>query len=95
MLNGRGDVLWTHGSDGESKLFVGFVKVFFDMTATMLKSTALVPYLIHGVLLNSSAMYRRWRAEYKLTLIGLFPVKRETCKGSEMSGEGRSESAHY
>lgn len=61
----------------------------------MLKSSAPVAYLVHAVLLNSSALYQRWVVEEGLILVGFLRVKIETCKESELIGEGRDECALY
>lgn len=52
---------------------------------TRLKSTVLLVYLAHVLLLNSSAEYRRWLAEIRAKFDKTFQVKLETCKKSELS----------
>lgn len=42
-----------------SKPFVGYLQVFREKHATMLRSTAFVSYPFHDVLTNCSAAYRR------------------------------------
>lgn len=59
-----------------------------------LKSIALVAYLEHFGLLNTSAVYR-WLIQNRLTLMGFLPAKMETCKENKLHGEFRGECALY
>lgn len=52
-----------------------FVQVFSDKTGTTMKSTALVAYPVHVVLLNKSAVYQQWLVGKQLTLVGFLPPK--------------------
>lgn len=51
---------WIKNCEQESKGFVGYVQVFSNKTATLMKSTALVACLVQVVLLNWSYSYRLW-----------------------------------
>lgn len=77
----------------EGKSSVRFVQVFSDNSAMELKSRALVAYPVHDMLLNKDAMYRQNLVEKRLSLVGFLLLKMETCKESDLSGEGRA-SAH-
>lgn len=59
MQNESRDVFWSNWSEGRCRSFMVFVQEFSDKTAATVKSTALVAYLLHVVLLNCSAVY--WR----------------------------------
>lgn len=61
----------------------------------MLMSNARVAYLLHVVLLDSSAAYRRFLVEIILTMVGFLPAKMVTCKESARSCEGRCECGYY
>lgn len=61
----------------------------------MMLSTALVPYPVHVVLLNSSAVYRWGLVENRLILVAFLPEKMDTCEDSELSGEVTGDCAHY
>lgn len=53
-FRGSGDLCYEN-IDGTEGSFVGFVQSFFEKTMTSLKSTALVKYPVHAILLNVSA----------------------------------------
>lgn len=65
------------------------------MTVMTLKSAALVVHPVHVVLLNRPLVYGRWLVENRMTSMGFFPAKMETCEKSELSGEGRGKWTHY
>lgn len=85
------DPFCSQGSEVECKSFVRFVLVFSDKTATTLKSTVLVVYLEHLMLLTTSAVCWRWLVDDKLTSVGFLATKLETCKESDLSREGKGE----
>lgn len=49
---------------------MGLLQVFRDKTATVLKSTAIVSYLVQSLPLNRSAVYQWWLVEDGLRLVG-------------------------
>lgn len=61
----------------------------------MLKSTALVVYPVHIVLLNRCALLQRWWVGCRGILVVFLSVKMDVCKDNELSSEGSSDCAHY
>lgn len=73
--------------DGNAKLFVTFVPLFSDKTATLLESTASVAYLLHIILLNVSARKIRELIENGNTLVNFLPVR---CTQKQLENEERA-----
>lgn len=63
MVCEEGDVL-----DGQ--LFVGYVQAFSDKTGTSLKSTVLIAYAVHDLLMNFEYLFRRWLTENGHMVLG-------------------------
>lgn len=93
VQNVSGIFYGARGSRG-CKSFAGFFRVFSDKNAMTAKSTLLVAYLVHTVLLNSYAVYRRFLVGNRLPLVGFWPAKMEKSTQSELSGKNRSKHAH-
>lgn len=66
-----------------------FVHISSNQTVTKLKSTALMAYLVHAILLPVSLKERPWMIDYVCTLVVFLPV---CCRGDEMEEEGSGES---
>lgn len=56
-------VFWAEHSEERPNPFVGYVQVFTNKIATTLKTTVLVAYPVHVVLLFFSVAFQRWIIE--------------------------------
>lgn len=77
-------------NDGSGKLIVSFVQIISDKTATTLKSTALVTYQVHAILLVFSAERQLWLIDGGSTLVGFLSV-RSGEEGADGEGGGEDE----
>lgn len=84
MSSANENVIWNEKFANEEKKIVGFAQIFFDETATTLKSSVLVVYAVHVVLLNFSTQFKRWQILKELTVVGLFFVG---CSSSKIKKE--------
>lgn len=64
----------TEKGHGNVRSFVGFVQLLSHTNATMLRSTAIVFYPVHAILLNISARKSRWFISNGHTLISFLSV---------------------
>lgn len=66
--------LWIEDIDRNTKSFMGFALFFSEKTATTLKSTSLVVYLVHSFLENISTRTRKWLIDNEHGLVGFPPL---------------------
>lgn len=74
MSSGDDHVFWNDTDNGLPISFVGVVQIFSDKTANTLKSSAMVAYSIHNVLLNSSPDRREWLTNNGYTIFCFLPA---------------------
>lgn len=82
------------GSKKECKWSVGFVHAFRHEAPTMLRSTALLVYLVQVVTLSCYAVWRLWWVENVLPSVHILPPKKETYKDVGTSCESTGWYAH-
>lgn len=64
---------WIENRDENMESLVGFVPSFSDKTATTLKDTLLVAFLVHTIFLNESARRRKCLINDRHTPVGFLP----------------------
>lgn len=52
MCSDSNYVMWNEYQKGRKKAFVGYIQIRTDKTATKLKTSGLIVYPVHGVLLK-------------------------------------------
>lgn len=70
-------VFWAEHSEVRSASFVGCAQLFTDKTATILRSTTLVPYLEHVVLLIFSVPFQNGLLRTYKTWLDIFLLQKD------------------
>lgn len=86
---------WLDDLDGTPSSFVSFVQIFSEKTATSLKSTTLVAYLIHVVLFKCTVTYWIWLIKNGLPLIGFPPEQFDATVEGDTESHFKNNSADY
>lgn len=74
---------WNKNTRNITRLFDVFLHLCSLKTATILKCSALVAYLLHGVLVNFSQDYKTWLIKSGHSFMAFLPVRTEKRKPTE------------
>lgn len=69
------DVWWKHETNQLQRSFAGLKQIYFDMTTTSMRFSALVSSPAHLVWLKVEKRRRKYLAHYRYTLLGLLPIR--------------------
>lgn len=88
-------VVWNKDSADLPISFVGFVQIISNRTVTKLKSSALVAYQVHVVLLNINEEYKKRLIQCEHRSVEFLPVEIEKCEGMRYADIGGSRESVY
>lgn len=68
-------MFWDDASESFLELFLGFIRIFFNKTATSQRGSALEAYPVHSFLLHFSNSDKRWLVQSGHSLVAYLSLE--------------------